>query len=157
MAPSALVGQPPNNQDDWFVVRGFARWAGIPDEAFDPSLGFPPHLQRPPNAPYESRGPLIIAGTSVTMALVILITGARLGLRCFRKDLKVGYDDWVIVPAALTTVTFMAMTIGMAVYGGAGKHLYDMTYQEADWFYRVCSLFFFVRKEICTFAVMNEQ
>ena len=74
---------------------------------------------------------------AVAMAFVILITGTRLGLRFFRRDLKFGYDDWVIIPAALAAVTYMAMTIGMVVYGGAGKHIYDMTYQEVDWFYRV--------------------
>ncbi len=79
----------------------------------------------------------MIASTSVAMALVILITGARLGLRYFRRDLKVGYDDWVIVPAALATIAYMAIAIGMVVYGGAGKHIYDMTYEEADWFYSV--------------------
>lgn len=139
MSPaSALFGQPPNNQDDWFIIRGFARWAGIPDEALNPSHGFPSPVQRPPTAShYVSRGPSMIASTSVAMALVVLITGARLGLRCFRKDLKVGYDDFVIVPAALATVAYMAVAIGSVVYGGAGKHIYDMTYQELNWFYEL--------------------
>lgn len=137
MSPSALFGQPPNNQDDWFIIRGVARFAGLPDEVFNPSHGFPSPVQRPLNAHYESRGPSIIASAAVAMALTILITGTRLGLRIFKRDLKVGYDDWFIVPAALATVTYMAMTIGMVVYGGAGKHVYDLTYQEADWFYRV--------------------
>ncbi len=71
------------------------------------------------------------------MVLVILITGARLGLRYFRRDLKFGYDDWVIVPAALAAAAWMALAIGMVVYGGAGKHIYDLTYEEANWFYSV--------------------
>lgn len=136
---SALFGQPPNNQDDWFIIRGFARSLGIPDEVLNPSHGFPSPLQRPPNSPYVSRGPSMIASMAVAMALVILITGARLGLRYFRRDLKVGYDDFVIVPAALATVAYMAVAIGQVVYGGAGKHVYDMTYQELNWFYEVCS------------------
>lgn len=81
----------------------------------------------------------MIASTSVAMALVILITGTRLGLRFFRKDLKVGYDDFAIIPAALATVAYMAIAIASVVYGGAGKHVYDMTYEELDWFYEVCS------------------
>ena len=84
----------------------------------------------------------MIAWLSVAMALVVIITGARLGLRFFRKDLKLGYDDWVIVPAALAVVAYMAIAISMVLYGGAGKHIYDMTYQEANWFYEV-SFFFF--------------
>ena len=137
---SALFGQPPNNQDDWFIIRGFARSVGIPDAALNPSHGFPSPVQRPPNVPYAPRGPSMIASTSVAMALVILITGARLGLRYFRRDLKVGYDDFVIIPAALATVTYMAIAIASVVYGGAGKHVYDMTYQEINWFYEVCFL-----------------
>ena len=81
----------------------------------------------------------MIASTSAAMALVILITGARLGLRFFRRDLKVGIDDFVIVPAALTAVAYFALAIGMVVYGGAGKHIYDLTYEELDWFYEVRS------------------
>ncbi|KAF6217939.1 hypothetical protein HO133_006351 [Letharia lupina] len=134
---SALFGQPPNNQDDWFIIRGFARSLGIPDGVLNPSHGFPSPLQRPPNSPYVSRGPSMIASTAVAMALVILITAARLGLRYFRRDLKVGYDDFVIVPAALATVAYMAVAIGQVVYGGAGKHVYDMTYQELNWFYEL--------------------
>ena len=82
----------------------------------------------------------MIASTSVAMALVILITGARLYLRYFRRDLKVGIDDFVIVPAALVTMAYFALAIGMVVYGGAGKHIYDMTYEEVNWFYEVRSL-----------------
>lgn len=141
MSPgSALFGQPPNNQDDWFIVRALAREAGIPDDMFDPSHGIPLLIQRPPNSHYVSKGPSIIASTTVAMALVVLITGVRLGLRYFRKDLKVGYDDYIILPAALTALAYMAIAIGMVVYGGAGKHIYDMTYQEFDLFYKV-SLF----------------
>ena len=81
----------------------------------------------------------MIASTSAAMALVILITGARLCLRFFRRDLKVGIDDFVIVPAMLTAVAYFALAIGMMVYGGAGKHIYDMTYEELDWFYEVRS------------------
>ena len=81
----------------------------------------------------------MIASIAVAMALVILITGARLCLRCFRRDLKVGIDDFVIVPAALTAIAYFALAIGMVVYGGAGKHIYDMTYEEAEWFYKVRS------------------
>lgn len=81
----------------------------------------------------------MIASTSVAMALVILITSARLWLRYFRRDLKVGMDDFFIVPAALATVAYLAIAIGMVAYGGAGKHIYDMTYEEINWFYEVRS------------------
>ena len=54
-----------------------------------------------------------------------------------------GYDDWAIGPAMLATVAYMAMAIGMVRYGGAGRHVYDLTYEEVNWFYQVrfCSFF----------------
>ena len=70
----------------------------------------------------------MVAWTAVAMALVILITGARLGLRFSRRDLKIGYDDWAIVPAMLAVVAYMGIGIAMVTHGGAGKHIYDTTY-----------------------------
>lgn len=133
MSGSALFGQPPNNQDDWFIIRGFATWVGIPDEMLDPSKGFPSPVQRPPNSHYASRGPGIIASAAVTIFLVVLITGTRLGLRFLRRDLTVGYDDYFIIPAALLTIALVAIVISLVTHGGAGKHLYDITYQELNW------------------------
>ena len=137
MAPSALLGQPPGNQDDWDIIRGMAKWTGIPDDVLNPSHGFPLTVSRPVNSHYASRGPAMVASTVVAMVLMVLITGARLYLRYFRRDLKVGYDDFLIIPAALASFAYMAIAIGQVVYGGAGKHVYDLTYQELDWFFKV--------------------
>jgi len=137
MSDSALFGHPPNNQNDWFIVRGFARAASIPDKIFDPSKGFPSLVQRPPNFHYTSRGPGIIASATVTIFLIITITGTRLCLRFFRRDLKVGYDDYLVIPAALLTIALLAIVISLVTYGGAGKHIYDLTYQEFNWLLKV--------------------
>ncbi len=67
------------------------------------------------------------------MVLVILITGTRLYLRFSRRDLRVGIDDYVIIPAALLTIAFLAIVMSEVTYGGAGKHLYDLTYKELNW------------------------
>lgn len=133
MSGSALIGHPPNNQDDWFIIRGTARLFGIPDEMLDPAKGFPSPVQRPPNFHYASRGPSIAASSAVTMFLIILITGTRLGLRFFRRDLRIGYDDYLIVPAALLCIAVLAIITSLVTHGGAGKHLYDLTYQEFNW------------------------
>ena len=101
MPDSAIMGQPPNNQDDLWTLRGLARHASIPDDEFDPSKGFPTKLQVPPAYHHETRGSDIIVAMSVAIALVTIITGARLCLRCFHRDLKWGWDDWMIIPGAV--------------------------------------------------------
>ena len=39
-------------------------------------------------------------------------------------------------------VGWLGCSIGMVTHGGAGKHIYDLTYQEFYWFFRVGSPFF---------------
>lgn len=141
MSDSALVGQPPNTQEDYDVVVGFARVAGIPEQMFDPSKGFPMPLERPATDHYPSdypdRAPRIIAAMSVAIVLAAAITGTRLGLRIFRKDLRFGWDDAVIVPAVTCVISWLGIVIGMGNHGGLGKHYYDVTYDEVYWFFRL--------------------
>lgn len=97
--PSALIGQPPSNQEDYWIIKGMMRALGVPDGALDPSNGFPITLKPPPNYQYETRGPRLLVGLSFAVFLVILITGTRLGLRLFRRELRWGLDDCVIISA----------------------------------------------------------
>ena len=39
----------------------------------------------------------------------------------------------------LFAITWFALGIAMVVNGGGGKHLYDVTYLELNWYYRVCT------------------
>ena len=73
---------------------------------------------------------------AVAIALVVLITGTRLCLRIFRKNLSVGCDDFAIILAVVGAVAWFGMMIAMAVAGGAGKHVKDITYSELNDFYR---------------------
>lgn len=136
MVKSALVGQPPATQEDRDVLIGFARVAGIPDNLINPDKGLMLPIKHEGD-PLASRSDSIIISLSFAIALVLLITGARLGLRFFRRDLRVGLDDLFIVVAAIGVCAWYAMSIGMAVLGGAGKHLYSITYHELWWFFRV--------------------
>ena len=52
----------------------------------------------------------IIATMTVLMTLITLITGARLSLRLFRKDLKFGLDDWAIIVALIGVSYFFDET-----------------------------------------------
>ena len=92
MTGSAFFGDPPNNQNDWFVIRGYGRLLHIPDDMYDPSKGLPIPFQRPQGIHYKSRGPGMIAGAAVAIAMVLLLTGTRLWLRFFRRDLRVGWE-----------------------------------------------------------------
>ena len=105
-APLVLFGQLVNNVNDWYIAREFARIISLPDGAFNPANRFPLPIHAPPgNPPYQSRGPAIISSACVVIFLVLLIAGTRLSLRYFRKDLKIGYDDYVIISAALGVVS----------------------------------------------------
>jgi len=138
MSSSALIGHLPNNDDDYAIIRGFARLLGIPDEKLDPAKGFPLMVKPPAGHPsYASQGPGINASMGVAIALVTIITGTRLFLRGFRRDLSFSYDDCVIIPALIGAIAWWGLAIGIAVKGGAGKHLYDVTYIESHWFSRV--------------------
>lgn len=144
MSGSALVGQPPKTKEDYAVVLAFARIANIPEGMFDPSKGFPMPLVRPPSdhypVSYPDRAPQIIAAMSVAIFLVLSITGTRLGLRVLRKDLQWGWDDIVVVPAALCVISWLSIVIAMTTHGGLGKHYYDVTYDEVYWFLRLAGI-----------------
>jgi hypothetical protein len=139
MSSHLLLGQRPASNNDWLIVRGYARSLGIPDNMIDPSQGFALLVNRsqPYTGIYTPQGPSIIAVMAIAIALVILTTGTRLYLRAFRKSLNVGYDDLVIIPAAISAIGWFGMMIAMAVMGGAGKHIDDITYSELNNFYWV--------------------
>ena len=106
MPNSALIGQPPKTNDDYAIIVSLAHLSGIPDGFFDPSKGFPMPLLRPTSdhypVSYPSHARETIAAISVAIFLLSLITGLRLGLRFFRRDLHWGWDDIVIIPAAVS-------------------------------------------------------
>ncbi len=41
MKGSALFRHPPNNQDDYFIIKGFVRQSGLPDYKIHPDKVFP--------------------------------------------------------------------------------------------------------------------
>jgi hypothetical protein len=97
---SALLGHPPNTQDDYWIARGMLRLFGL--FKADPHKGVMV-LPRPPPSRYhlESNGPGIIAGASVSIAIMIAITGTRLAIRYFKRRLIWGWDDWFIIPGVV--------------------------------------------------------
>lgn len=101
MKGSALVGHLPNNQDDYWIIKGLLRQSGLPDKAIRPENGLPIH--KPPRASDAEQRIGLVAAMYVAIVLIFLITVTRLSLRYFRSDLKWGWDDWLMIPAAVCT------------------------------------------------------
>ena len=101
MMTSALYGHPPKTEDDLWLVKGLMGLFQVPAGKLDPSKGFPLRVHPPPDYQLEDRCSREIASVSVVIVLVILITGNRLALRYFRRRLRWGPDDWVIIPATV--------------------------------------------------------
>ena len=135
MSGSALVGEPPANQNDYYIIKGFYRGYNLPVMNYSEGI---PLLVAPPGASHgQNRGPGIIGSYSVLIFLLMAITSARLALRYFKKTLKWGPDDYAIILGASGAVTWLAVCIAMAVVGGAGRHIYDITYDQFNRFIEV--------------------
>lgn len=98
---SALIGTPPHTQEDYYIVLGIFRRFGFKG---DPAQGakFPP--ARPVDDHYHSRGPGYIGEFSVLIFLTVFIVGSRLLIRALSRAVKWGWDDWLIIPAAVSPV-----------------------------------------------------
>ena len=99
---SAVMGQPPNNQQDFWIVKGIIRRYGL--KGRDPAEGVQIPPLRPLNDDYHSRGPGIIAANCVCIFLTLLFTGSRLLIRALYRGLRWGWDDWLILAASVSPV-----------------------------------------------------
>ncbi|KAI9680560.1 MAG: hypothetical protein M1817_004000 [Caeruleum heppii] len=134
MVDSALIGKPPLNDDDLNIVKALIKISGRPGA--NPSRGVPLGPPRPPGAPSDTRGPGVIAGMSIAMALVIFVTVSRLMVRKFHTRMEFGWDDWMIIPAALLVLAYQAVVIAMVEQACVGKHAADCTYHGFSMFIR---------------------
>jgi len=93
---SAYFGDPPNNQDDYWICKYLLESAGLDR---DPAKGVLVSPKRPPASEYhfETRGPVIIGELCVCIFIMAFVTGLWLYVRIFNKNLKAGIDDWLIV------------------------------------------------------------
>ncbi|CZR61347.1 related to integral membrane protein PTH11 [Phialocephala subalpina] len=153
---SAHIGKPENTTDDYYIGKYLLMVFG---KTTDPALGafLPP--ARPAQYVYETRGPRIIASMSVAIAVMVIVTSLRLGVRVFRRGLLAGRDDVFTIPSVLLAVAWPTLQICAVIYGGAGKHMYDITYEEYGHFKTFSNLsepmFFlavgFIKVSICLF------
>ena len=99
MSGSALVGQPPANQDDFYIVRGLLFQSGLLNK-FDPKQGLP--TKPPPVVRHDTRGPSITVGLSVAIALTVVITATRVIAKYVMRFSSLGWDDFLIVIATVS-------------------------------------------------------
>lgn len=102
-ATSSLVGEPPNTQDDYWIVRGMLRGAGL-DNA-DPQNGYTVAPELSVLDLDASKTASILAGMSISAGIMALASCTRLGARLFRVGLRWGADDWMLIPATVSAIT----------------------------------------------------
>ncbi|CAN9364543.1 unnamed protein product [Alternaria alternata] len=110
---SAYFNTPPANEFDEQIAAGLLLLTGLTPDIKDPK-----------------DGPAVIAALSVCMVILTVVTFLKLGIRLFVHGVRFGADDWLIIPAYLLSMAYPALQIAMVQHGGAGKHFYDITYQE---------------------------
>lgn len=153
---SALIGQPPNTTNDYYIVAYLNGAFGIHG---NPNKGITIPPLAPPGYVYESRATSILIGMSVSIFFMFTFTLVRLLIRLLNRGLRLGLDDLFIVPGVILAITWPVLQILAVVYGGAGKHIWDVTYEEYGYFKRYTNwskIFFFVavgvvKVSICLF------
>ncbi|KAF3043003.1 hypothetical protein E8E12_010001 [Didymella heteroderae] len=128
---SAYFNTLPANELDEQIAAGLLLLSGLKPDIKDPKDGVTiPPFRPTENYHFETKGPGVIAALSVCMVILTVVAFLRLGVRLFVRGVRFGADDWLIIPAYLLAMAYPALQIAMVQYGGAGKHFYDITYQE---------------------------
>lgn len=96
---SALMGEKPKNQDDWYIIHGIYRAYGIDA---DPDDGYLYAPSAPDGYVHESKQAGIIAGMAVVIAVILIPTVARLIVKARSRQAILGADDWTIMVAAVS-------------------------------------------------------
>jgi hypothetical protein len=104
MVQSALVGQPPVTEEDYWIATYMMHTMG--NFKGNASLGFKTSPARPHPIYFETRRPGIIVGLSICIVFMAVVTGLRLYLRFFTPRLKAGLDDMLIIPGAVSGFLF---------------------------------------------------
>lgn len=108
---SAFLGQPPNDADDYHIVRGILRYYGL--YTANASLGFVPAYATPAEFTHDSKQPAIIAGMAVVIFVIVASTATRLALRAFKPVLHFGWDDWTVLLASVNLPSPLARIVSL--------------------------------------------
>lgn len=99
MSSSAFLGQPPADQDDFYIIKGMYRAAYAFNK--DPSKGYLFVPRKPENYGYNDKQASIIVGMALAIIIMMFTTALRLTLRRFKTGVRWGADDWILIPAAV--------------------------------------------------------
>lgn len=112
---SALIGSPPATDEDYYIVKGFHYLIFSRLKAIGQLHGAPPPIHpekgsqlahRPPPNLYhfEDRGGDYLTAACTAIAIMVLVTGARLAIRARNAKLYFGADDWLILVGVVRLV-----------------------------------------------------
>lgn len=150
MPQSALYGQPPATDDDYWIVKALLDTMGKFEANPADGLGMP----QLPSPPPDNRSGAMIAGLVISIFLIVTITGARVIARKMMSTSSLGWDDVLIViaavslhetlavsqtfhlPAQVAAVVWFSLSGAMISQGGAGQHLFNVTYIQFYWLER---------------------
>ncbi|ETS75087.1 hypothetical protein PFICI_13571 [Pestalotiopsis fici W106-1] len=144
-AGSAFIGKTPNNQDDFFIIRGWYRSYGL--YTANASDGFLYAAKRPEHAIDESKQTSIIIGMLIVILAIVLPTIGRLVIRLKNNSTRFGSDDWAILVAACLAVVYPCLQISTVINNGAGRHIWESTYADYNTYaynLGICQLIFFI-------------
>jgi len=127
---SALLGQPPATQNDYYIQNALLL---LSPSQINPDPAYPFAPPAPAN-PSPSRAKYMIIGQSFAIAIIAIITIIRLLTRKFYLR-SWGMDDWVIIPGILGGITYITIDIIAETKGCLGEHQWDCTYEKLGWFY----------------------
>lgn len=99
-ATSALFGDPPNTQRDYYIIRGMERSYGVSNA--DPNGGFTYFASAPAGYVHETKTVSILAGLVIMILAILIPTVTRLALRASIPAMSFGSDDWAIILAAVS-------------------------------------------------------
>ncbi|APA15264.1 hypothetical protein sscle_14g100340 [Sclerotinia sclerotiorum 1980 UF-70] len=150
---SALIGHPPNTTNDYYIVAYLNNAFG---RKISPMKGITIPPLSPPDYVFESRSTSLLIAMSVSIFFMFSFTVLRLLIRLLNRGLVLGLDDLFIVPGVILAMTWPILQILAVVYGGAGKHIWDVTYEEYGYFKRYTNLsktFFFVSAGVVKISI----
>lgn len=133
MSGSALLGHAPMSDGVRLIYRALLI---ISPSTINADKTDPLGPSAPATATNHRHGSGMIIGSSVAIALVLLITCARIGFRKYRSH-ALGGDDVVMIPAAIGCIMYLALNIASESRGCLGQHLNDCKSVEVDRFIRV--------------------
>ncbi|KAJ4392198.1 hypothetical protein N0V93_005823 [Gnomoniopsis smithogilvyi] len=129
---SAFVGNPPNTERDYYIVRGMDRTYGA--SSADPADGFTYLAAAPSDYVHETKSVQVIIGLVIMMVTILIPTVARLVLRASNPAMEFGSDDWAIILAASVALLYSIVHILIIVQGGGGYHIWEVTYEQYNSF-----------------------